>query len=366
MIIALGVNELIWKRFNQAHKAGRYFNQANEYWSQAKQYVLNDKLKHANESLIEVVRLCQLAIESDKRIGNAYILLANALMNLARQIPEQEKPVLHDYLLSRAAAVIHLWHSLPYRNYPISKNAGIGEQIWIATVKEISNSKSLSEAAAISLLDSFIDSLATEAISPESFDMIKSAFPKDTPENQILLKKSSEEKLTPETRNFLISILPTVMQRRMESKNNPTTNSFSEESEKLIDSLNCEGKIQLAYLEFIDLIFDGLQNKNCREVVGWLGWLYQLILFQDMIQLGSDVEVKSLAMETKLLGDSLATAIHDAKKENDWNGLLFSIGLYDLVSVTTKGDEVFQYLCEVNSHHTALKLAWCSSSQVGH
>ena len=44
------------------------------------------------------------------------------------------------------------------------------------------------------------------------------------------------------------------------------------------------------------------------------------------------------------MGDSLATAVHEAKQKNDWNGLLMSVGLYDLVGTTIKGDEVFQYL----------------------
>ncbi|OGN96758.1 MAG: hypothetical protein A2Z77_04035 [Chloroflexi bacterium RBG_13_51_36] len=157
------------KRFKRAHDAGRYFNQANEYWREAKQYVLEGKQKRADDSLVEVIRCCQLATECDERMGDAYILLSNALMNLANQMSEQAESAQHESLLSRAAAVIHFWHSLPYRNYPISKNAKIGEQLWRKVIQEIMQKESMSESTALSLLDSYRDSLAADTISPTSF-----------------------------------------------------------------------------------------------------------------------------------------------------------------------------------------------------
>ena len=143
-------------------------------------------------------------------MGDAYILLANTLMNLANQIFEQAESSHYEFLLSRAAAVIHFWHSLPYRNYPISKNAKIGEHLWGKAVQEIIQDKSVSELTALALLDSYRDSLAAETISPKSFENLKEVILKttSTPENKHpLLQGLLEETLSPETGHFLTYVL---------------------------------------------------------------------------------------------------------------------------------------------------------------
>ena len=200
-------------------------------------------------------------------------------------------------------AVIHLWHSLPYRNYPISKNVKIGEQIWTTAVQELVNSKSLSESAAISLMDSLRDSLAAEAISPESFDKVKRAILGDTSEKPSWPEHTSEDSLTPETRNFLVNIIPEFMQRRMVSGQIQIERSQHEEKmEKLVDSFKYGVKITAAHLELIDRIFDAFEKKDFREVIGWLGWLYLLILFEDMVETSPEVKANFTAMATKVIG----------------------------------------------------------------
>jgi hypothetical protein len=70
----------IFKSFGKARTAGKYFNEANKYWKRAEQPF---KAKHefalAN-NLIEVIRNCQLAIAEDENYGDAYVLLADALL----------------------------------------------------------------------------------------------------------------------------------------------------------------------------------------------------------------------------------------------------------------------------------------------
>jgi hypothetical protein len=266
---------LFWKKFKQAHDAGRYFNQANEYWREAKQYVLEGKQKCADKSLVEVIRCCQLAIECDERMGDAYILLSNTLMNLANQMSEQAESGQPEFLLSRAAAVIHFWHSLPYRNYPISKNAKIGEQLWRKAIQEIIQNKAMSESTALSLLDSYRDSLAAETISPKSFEKIKgiifetkSAQDTESP----WLQEPLEETLSPETRHFITKILPEIIQRRADKEQVPKDRLFRRE--KLVDSLKYEGKIGIANIEIMERIQKAFQNSDFREVIGWMGWLF--------------------------------------------------------------------------------------------
>lgn len=166
---------MFWKRFRRAHEAGRYFNQANEHWREHKQHVLEANQESADNSSLEVIRLCQLAIESDERMGDAYILLANALMSIATRLSEQAEANRREFLLTRAAAVIHFWHSLPYRDYPISKNARIGEQLWETAIQQLRHDNCPSERAVPSLSDSYRDSLAPQVISPRSYAEIKGA-----------------------------------------------------------------------------------------------------------------------------------------------------------------------------------------------
>lgn len=337
---------MFWKRFKQTHNAGRFFNQANECWREAKQYVLDGKQKSADESCVEVIRLCQLAIESDKLAGDAYILLANALMNLANQVSEQAESSQRDYLLSRAMAVIHFWYTLPHRDYPVSKNAEIGEQLWATMVQQLIHNKSQSESAALSLLDSFRDSLAAETVSPKSFEEIKRISLKSASTAEInheWLQEPLEETLSPETRHFLTKLLPEVIQRRADKEEVPEDRLFRRE--KLADFLKYDGKISIADIEIIERIQQAFHNNDFREVTGWITWLYLLLKLREKLTLASDSKSKELmAEEGKTFAGLLNTAIHKARQVEDWHGLLMAIGLYELVGVPEKSDEVLQFL----------------------
>lgn len=331
------------KRFKRTHDAGRYFNQANEYWREAKQYVLEGKQKCADDSLVEVIRCCQLAIECDERMGDAYILLSNALMNLANQMSEQAESAQHEFLLSRAAAVIHFWHSLPYRNYPISKNAKIGEQLWRKVIQEIMQKKSMSESTALSSLDSYRDSLAAETISPKSVEKIKriifetkSAQDTESP----WLQEPLEETLSPETRHFITKILPEVIQRRAHKEQVPEDRLFRRE--KLVDSLKYEGKIGIANIEIMERIQKAFNNNNFREVTGWITWLFLLQELRQKVMLDSDKERDLMAKQSGTLLEMLKTTSYRARQAEDWETLLLVASFCEWVDLPKWRDEVLK------------------------
>jgi len=115
--------------------------------------------------------------------------------------------------------------------------------------------KSLSETAAISLLDSYRDTLATETISQVSFDALKHAILGDTSEKQVLLK-APEDALTPKTRNFLFSI-PELIEKRNDVAQTLTGESYSRKNmQKMVDSFTYGVKISKAHEELIDRIKD--------------------------------------------------------------------------------------------------------------
>ena len=159
----------------QARSAGKLFNQASDHWRLRQRSLLVGDNESARQACIEVVRLCQLSIQRDEREGNAYVLLSNALTSAESEGPGRSDRERYEFLQSRAAAVIHLWYTQPYRGYPITKKTTtkIGERLWGIIVDEISQDKSLSENATISLIESYRDSLATDTISPDSFKEIE-------------------------------------------------------------------------------------------------------------------------------------------------------------------------------------------------
>jgi len=157
-------------------KSERFFNQASEQWRQRQRFLLQGEEERAAEAAAEVVRLCQLALSASQRNGDAYVLLANALLSASSAGPGRSDPERYEFLHARGAGVIHLWHSLPHRGYPITKpaNRAIGERMWTMAVDEIMhNTPSSSERAATALMDSYRDTLAASVLSEASFKDIQ-------------------------------------------------------------------------------------------------------------------------------------------------------------------------------------------------
>jgi len=166
---------MFWKRFKSAQSAGKLFNQANEHWQQRQFFITAGNEEGAREACIEVVRLCQLSLKSDGNMGDAYVMLANALAVAASDALGQSDRERYDNLQSMAAAVIHYWYTLPHRGYPITKKSGleIGERLWEIIIDELSKDKSLPREDTILLVEAYRDSMASELISPESFEEIR-------------------------------------------------------------------------------------------------------------------------------------------------------------------------------------------------
>lgn len=167
--------KLFWKRFGRAQSAGKLFNQANEHWHRRQRLLRDGDDEGARKACLETIRLCQLSIQGDERMGDAYVLLANALTVAASHDPGHSDQERYEFLQSRAAAVIHLWYTLPHRGYPTTKinNTAIGERLWRIMVDDISQDKSLPEDATVALVESYRDNLAAETTSPDSFEKIQ-------------------------------------------------------------------------------------------------------------------------------------------------------------------------------------------------
>ncbi len=164
---------MFWKKLKKAQSANKLFSQANQAWRQRKCCLLNGDDDGAKQACIEVIRLCQLSLDEDERIGDAYVLLANALLAEASHLSRQSNPYQYSLLQPRGASVIHWWHSLPHRGYPITKNKAIGDQLWSSAVEQLMRDKATPEDGVLSLMNSWKDSLAVNTISPISFQHIK-------------------------------------------------------------------------------------------------------------------------------------------------------------------------------------------------
>lgn len=163
---------MVWKRFTQSRSAGMLFNKAADNWRRRQQYLLQGDDDNAQKACAEVVRLCQLTIQSDQKEGDAYVLLANALLSATSRFSKHTHPDQHKFLYLNGAAVIQLWHSLPHRGYPITKNQEIGDNLWRITVDEIKAYEGLSENEALDLMESYKNRLAHKSISPSCIDEI--------------------------------------------------------------------------------------------------------------------------------------------------------------------------------------------------
>jgi len=163
-----------WNIFNKPlFASSRLSNEAIAHWRQRQQYLLENNKEAAKQECLEVIRLCQLSITADQREGDAYVLLANALLSSVAYAPRHTNPESYEFLISGAAAIIHLWHSFTYRGYPITVREDTGEKILRAVLDEIMQNRSLPEQNVIAWMDYWRDNLAGSLLSPTSFHTIQ-------------------------------------------------------------------------------------------------------------------------------------------------------------------------------------------------
>lgn len=216
---------LFWKGFNRSRCAGKLLNEANDRWQQRQRFLLSGDEEQAQRACVEVIRLCQLSIEADQRMGDAYVLLANALSSASSHGPGNLGSERYEVLLSTAAAVIHLWYSLPHRGSHTTKNTAIGEQLWRVIFDEVKEHQALAEDASLALMDSYRDSLAAETISPASFAeiqgvIVRTAAPSDPSETQP--QEPLEQMLPSEIWDFLAECMLDVVKKQSDGEHDTT------------------------------------------------------------------------------------------------------------------------------------------------
>ena len=159
-------------RFRKTHTAGKYFKEANKYWKLAEvPFKAKDEFALAN-NLIEVIKNCHLALSEDGNNGDAYVLLANALLLAGISEPVMKDTERSWYLVTRSAAVIGTWYALPHRGYPITKNVKQAENL-LQTILDIVNAGEVdADKYPMKLINDYRDKYAKAAISSEGFNEI--------------------------------------------------------------------------------------------------------------------------------------------------------------------------------------------------
>lgn len=338
---------MFWKRFRSAQSAGKFFNQANEHWHQRQRFLLEGDEESERDACAEVIRLCQLSIQADQRSGDAYVLLANALTVATSHGPGRSDQERYEFLQSRAAAVIHLWYTLPHRGYPTTKinNTAIGERLWRIMVDDISQDKSLPEDATVALVESYRDNLAAETTSPDSFEKIKGIILRtaSTPQTkQPEPREPLEETLTPETYQFLARILRKAMPGESHEEQ-VRIDPFSQLKE-MTDELGDNSRIYYASTELIELIKQAHHDNDFRQAICWLNWLFILENYSHKHRKkylpDEEKEEDYGAKLWKMVFNPLKITINMARQAKDWDAILLAVSLLEWVDIPEWRDEL--------------------------
>lgn len=148
------------------------FNEATDHYRKLR-YLFDHKRRFAQE-LAEIVRLCQMAIDKEPRLGDAYVLLANALSLAAFEWRFKDDET-YEFLISRAAGVIHLWATEPIKEFPLTKpeTKQIALQLWNGIAERISELKKQPFRSVEEQMVVYRDTLSQEALSVLNYEMIR-------------------------------------------------------------------------------------------------------------------------------------------------------------------------------------------------
>ena len=269
----------ILKNFGKTHAASRYFKEANKYWKNAERPFKTKDEFALVQNLIEVIRNCQLALAEDDNYGDAYVLLANALLLAGVSDPIKANKERSWYLVTRAAAVIYTWYTLPNRDYPITKNVRQGEKLF-QTILGIVNAGELeAKKDPMKLISCYREEYAKDAISQRGLEEISDVLlnrscskdaeytgaPNQTPPNCQWL----EETLLPAHYDFLIR----VMRGLLDLSSPPHLNQraarlgqIRQMAEDAQDSLT----IVAVIAEIQNRMRDAYRREDWRQMLGWL------------------------------------------------------------------------------------------------
>ena len=305
------------KRFNQARSATKLFNEANKHWVQAGQSLqAKDEPKLAKD-LIEVIKLCQLSIEADEQYGDSYILLADALLLAGTSDPRKNRERSW-FLITRAAAVIRAWYSLPHRGYPITKNMARGEQLYQTILEIVNVGEIQSKDDTMRLIDTYRDTLAAKTIScaglNEISNVILNISVPTKPDSMEFQSQSQftnqwpEETLPAPLAEFLLFKVAADLRIRNNSENMPDTILVPRVTDEIM------GRIQEASGE-----------KDWRQLLGWIVDLRLINSYcQKNLVYDETILMKIEAEWAKLL----APITNEARQSKDYDTLILAIGFY--------------------------------------
>lgn len=344
---------MFWKKFGQAQSANKLFNQASDHWRRRQQFLLQKDEAGAEQACLEVIRLCQLSIQSDEKMGDAYVLLSNALSVAASHTSGPLDPERYKFLQSRAAAVIHFWYSLPHRDYPITKNTSHGERLWRILVDEVRRDMSLpSDNATIAVMESYRDNLAAETILPDSFEKIKTMIVRTTETLKVEQPKEweplEEVSLSPETWHFLVEAArknvgakSRTMQKMQDMQDTSSRiEAISAKLQNLQDFERDSPRIFEASTELLERIRQAHADNDLREAIGWIAWLHILQTYSQSITPDNSNTDKKWEVLSRLLTATMSKA----RQEKDYDTLLLVVGFYEWYGLSELGDELLRFM----------------------
>jgi len=149
--------------------AGGINNEAISRYSRLR-YLINDLPRYRYE-LGEVIRLCQWAIAADNRLGDAFVLLANAYSLLDSNVSSSSLG--YFYYMRWAAAIIQHWVDTPLSNFPFTKDVKIGQTLYGDILEMTKKELRCSQEEAIHQMKVWSNLYLSEALNPASFGVIK-------------------------------------------------------------------------------------------------------------------------------------------------------------------------------------------------
>jgi hypothetical protein len=255
----------ISKKLGKTRAASRYFKEANEYWKSAERPFKTKSGFALVQNLIEVIRNCQLALAEDANYGDAYVLLADALLLAGVSDPIKAAKERSWYLVTRAAAVIYAWYTLPNRDYPVTKNVRQGERLF-QTILGIVNAGELeAKKYPMKLINSYREQYAGDTISPEGLEEISDVLlDRPLPSYQWL-----ELTLVPAHWSFLAKVvhgLSGASLRPHLNQRGAGLDSIRQMTEDMQDT----SLIPVVIEEILDRMNDAYRRKDWRQMLGWL------------------------------------------------------------------------------------------------
>jgi hypothetical protein len=338
----------IFKRFDKARTAGKYFNEGNKYWKRTEQpFKAKNEFALAN-NLIEVIRNCQLAIAEDENYGDAYVLLADALLLASVSDPIRADKERSWYLATRAAAVIYTWYTLPNRGYPVTKNVRQGEKLFQTILGIVNAGESEANKYPEKLINNYREQYASDTISPEGLEEISNVLlnrsnlkdkehtptPNQTPANYQWL----EETLLPANRNFLAKVI----HRLSNTSSLPQLDKRAARWDwirEMTEDLQDPSRILTTTEEILNRIKNAYEQKDWRQMLGWLVDIRWINDYRCNKPGYNEATVEKLE---KNWAEFFAPTINEARRAKDIDTMLIAIGYNHYLGI----DEVAMKLLE--------------------